>query len=118
MQAVTPPSPDHTNELGRTLRDERFSARPYPARYQALIQRLERAIKASLKGYRRRRTEEAGEEVKRMLGSDPPLHREAWHRMKGWYQATVDRAPPPSRVNLERITADWVDLYRYVPPPG
>ena len=30
----------------------------------------------------------------------------------------VDRDPPPARVKLERITAERVDLYRYVPPPG
>ena len=65
---------------------------------------------AILKGYRRRRAEEAGKEVERFLGSDPPLHREAWHWMKGWYRAAVDRAPPPARVTFERITADRVDL--------
>ena len=41
------------------------------------------------------RTEEAGKEIERLLGVDPPLHREAWYRMKGWYKAAVDRAPPP-----------------------
>ena len=34
---------------------------------------------ASLKGDRRQRVEEAGEEVERLLVSDPPLHREDWH---------------------------------------
>ena len=53
-----------------------------------------------------------------MLGSDPPLLREAWHWIKGWYKAAVDRAPPPTRVTLERITAERVELYIYVPPPG
>ena len=38
--------------------------------------------------------------------------------MKGWYWAAADRAPPPAWVTLERITADQVYLYRYVPPPG
>ena len=38
--------------------------------------------------------------------------------MKGWYQAEVDRDPPPDRVILERITAERVDLYSYVPPLG
>ena len=52
------------------------------------------------------------------MGSDPPCHREAWHRIKGWYKAAFDRAPPPARVTLERITAERVDLYRCVPPPG
>ena len=63
-------------------------------------------------------TEEVGEEVERLLGSDPPLHREAWHWMKGWYWAAVDRAPPPARVNLEWITAELVDLYLYILSPG
>ena len=36
--------------------------------------------------------------------------------MKGWYNAAVDHAPPPTRVNLERITVERVDLYRHVPP--
>ena len=53
-----------------------------------------------------------------LLGSDTPLHREDWHRIKGWYWAAIDRAPPPAWVNLGRITADRVDLYSYVPPPG
>ena len=48
----------------------------------------------------------------------PPLHREAWHRMKWWHLSAVDRAPPTARVTLERITAEQVDLYCYIPPPG
>ena len=47
----------------------------------------------------------------------PLLQRDAWHRIKGWYRAAVGRAPPPSRVTLERITAERVDLYSYVPSP-
>ena len=65
-----------------------------------------RAIAASLKGDRRRRAEEAGEEVEALLRLDPPLHWEAWHRIKGWYRAAVDPAPPPARVTLERITVE------------
>ena len=38
--------------------------------------------------------------------------------MKGWYKAVVNRAPPPARATLERITAERVELYSYVPPPG
>ena len=30
----------------------------------------------------------------------------------------VDRAPPPAWVTLEKITAEQVDLYSYVLPPG
>ena len=52
------------------------------------------------------------------MGSDPPLHREAWHQIKGWYRDTVDRAPPSAWVTLERITAERVELYSYVLPLG
>ena len=67
---------------------------------------------------RRQRAEEAEAEVEVIMGSDPPLHREAWHRIKGWYRAAFDRAPPPAQVTLKWITAEQVDLYSYVPPPG
>ena len=77
----------------------------------AIICRLGRAIVASLKGDRRRREEETGKEVETIIGSDPPLHREDWHRLKGWYRAAIDRAPPPAWVTLERIMAERVDLY-------
>ena len=56
--------------------------------------------------------------MEKLLGLDPPQHREAWHRLKGWYRAVVYSAPPPTWVNLERITTERVDLYSYVPPPG
>ena len=56
--------------------------------------------------------------VEALWGSDPPLHREAWHWIKGWYKAAVKSAPPPARVTLNRITAERFALYSYVPPPG
>ena len=56
--------------------------------------------------------------MKALVGEDPPLIQEAWHRIQGWYKAAVDRAPPPDRVALEQITAERVALYSYVPPPG
>ena len=87
-------------------------------RDHSLIRRLGRAITASLKGDWRRRAEEAGEEVERFLGSYPPLHHEAWHRLKGWYWSAVYCAPPPAWVALERIAEERVDLYSYMPPPG
>ena len=40
------------------------------ATYESLIQRLGRAIAASLKGDRRGRAEEAGAEVETLIGSD------------------------------------------------
>ena len=55
-------------------------------------------------------------EVEEILGSDPPLYQEAWHRIKGWYRAAVNFNPPPARVTLDRIMAEQVELYSYVPP--
>ena len=74
---------------------DRVSARRDPARYHYLIWRLGRAIVERLKGDWRRRAEEAGKEVDKLLGSDPQIHRETCHHMKGWYRAAVDHAPPP-----------------------
>ena len=59
----------------------------------------------------------AGKDVERLLTGHPPLTRKAWRRMRGWYRAAVDHAPPPARFTLEQITANCVELYRAVPPP-
>ena len=37
--------------------------------------------------------------------------------MKGSYQDAVERTSPPSRLTLERITAEQVELNSYTPPP-
>ena len=99
------------------LVNKRVSARRDITKDQALIQRLGHAIWASLRTERKRRTEEARAEVEAMFGLEPPLHWEACHRIKGCYKAAVNRAPPPARFNLVRITAERVELYSYVPPP-
>ena len=100
------------------LVDERVSARRDIAKDQALICRLGCAIKASLQEDIKSWAEEAGAEVETLMGSDPPLHQEASHQINGWYKAAVDRAPPPARIILKQITAEQVELYIYVPPPG
>ena len=53
-----------------------------------------------------------------LVGADPPLIQEAWHRIQGWYKAAVNHDLPPAQVTLERITAERVALYIRVPPPG
>ena len=100
------------------LVDKRISVHQDPAKDQVFIWRLSRAIAASLRDNRRRQAEEAGAEVEVLLGSDPPLHWEACHWIKGWYRAAVNRAPPLAWVTLERITAERVELYSYIPPLG
>ena len=52
-----------------------------------------------------------------MMKADPPLTQEAWHRLQGWYKATVDRPPPPARATLRRVTVERAKLYSRVPPP-
>ena len=99
------------------LVDERVTMRRKP-RARMGMQRLGRAIQASLNGDRRRRVEEAGSAVETLLKENPTNAREAWRRMKGWYKAAVKRGPPPSQATLERITAEQTELYRRVPPPG
>ena len=75
-------------------------------------------IKESLAQDRQRRKEEAGSEVEAMMKADPPLLQEAWHRLQRWYKAAVDRAPPPARSTLKRVTTERAKLYSRVPPPG
>ena len=98
--------------------DERVSALQDPAKDQALIWRLSCEITESLRGDRRRREEETGADMEALLRSDPPIHREEWNRIKGWYWAAIEPAPPPAWVTLEQITEERVELYSYVPPPG
>ena len=98
------------------LVDKRVSLRRN-TRYQTRIWRLSLAITASLKGDRRRIVETSGEDMEALLGADLPMPREAWQRLKGWYKAAVDRAPPSARATLERITAERVNLYSYMPSP-
>ena len=74
-------------------------------RAKAKMRRLGRAIQASLKGDRRQRVEEAGTAVEALLGEDPPNAKEAWQKMKGWYQAAAKRGPPPARATLQQIAA-------------
>ena len=78
---------------------------------------LERSVKTSLAADCKRRADEVGAEVKALIGAYPPLIQEACYRIHGWYKAAVDRAPPPARVTLERITAERVALYSRALPP-
>ena len=99
------------------LVDERVSARRR-AGVHSRIRRLVRAMRSSLQGDRKRSLETAGQEVETLLGEDPPNVKEAWRRLKEWYKAAVNRAPPSARATLKRITAERVELYSYVSSPG
>ena len=62
-------------------------------------------IQAALKEYRIRQAATTGEDVEKILSGDPPLPREAWSRIRGWYRSVVDHAPLPARITPERVTA-------------
>ena len=85
---------------------------------QRSSQDLAREIKAAIQGDWRRRMAEAGSAVESLLASDPPLIRESWIRMQGWYKEEVDRIPLPSRVSLTTMTAEREHLYWHVPLMG
>ena len=99
------------------LAEERVSARR-ETRVRARLRRLGQSIRAGLKGDSKRRVEDAGKDVEALLGGYPPNAKEVWRRMKGWYNAAVNRALTPARAMLERITAERVELYSQVPSPG
>ena len=60
------------------------------------IRILGRAIRASIQGDKKQRLETAGQDVETLLGGNLPNPKEAWRRLKGWYKAAVNRAPPPA----------------------
>ena len=77
------------------LANERVSVKR-GMRVRARLRRLGRAVRASLKGDRKRRVADAGKDVEEILGKDPPNVKEAWRQMKGWYRAAVNRGLPPA----------------------
>jgi hypothetical protein len=85
---------------------------------RAAIRCLNRAVEASLKADRKRRIEVAGDKVESILMVDPPDLQAAWNAMKGWYREAGDRAPPPARSTLEKVTTERAALYRKEQPPG
>ena len=85
---------------------------------QRISQALARAIKATLQGDRPRQAARAGSAVEPLIISNPPLIREAWIRIRGWYKEAVYCPPPPDKVTLATMMAEREELYRYVPFPG
>ena len=79
---------------------------------------LSRAIKAGIQEDRRRRAAESGSVAESLFASNPPLNREAWIQMWGWYKDAVDHPPPPSIVALATMTAKREELYLHAPPLG
>ena len=70
-----------------------------------------------MKAYQQRRVETAGGKIEDLLTSEPPLHKEVWHHMKGWYKVVDVRASPPARITIKSITAEQVALHHHIPSP-
>ena len=77
---------------------------------------LGRKIVSGLKGDRRQQAANVAGNIEGLLASRET--KEAWQCLKGWYKATTDTAPAASQLSLAAQTAERVDLYRKVPPPG
>jgi hypothetical protein len=98
--------------------DSRVAMRRLEGHDRAAIRRLTRRIQASLKVDRKRRVTIAGEKVEALLAQETPDLQGAWNALKGWYREAGDRAPPPSRDTLEKVTKERIDLYTKEAPPG
>ena len=51
-------------------------------------------LQASLKAYCQRHKKTAGMKLEALLVSDPPLGKDAWIRIRGWYRDVEYRIPP------------------------
>ena len=52
-----------------------------------------------------------------LLTSDPPLHKESWHQMKGWYKVVNGRRSRLIGLTIVQIIAEQVALHHHIPPP-
>jgi hypothetical protein len=77
---------------------------------------LGRQIASGLKGDRQQRAADIAGNIEGLLASRET--KEGWRCLKGWYKAASDTAPAASPMSLAAQTAERVDLYRKVPPPG
>ena len=59
---------------------------------------------------------EAAEAIEALLASYQK--QEAYKRTYSCYRQAVGRQAPPSRENLDRITTERAEIYRYRPPEG
>ena len=75
-----------------------------PARDQRIFCRLGIQIKESLQEDLCQQADTYGSDIYTLLTSDPPLVKEAWSSMKGWYQEANNYDPLPDQITIELIT--------------
>ena len=98
------------------LIDRRATLRQQGKLSKRMSRLLGRRIASGLKGDRRQRAADMAGNIKGLLAGGET--KEAWRCLKGWYKAASDAAPAASQLSLAAQTAERVDLYRKVPPPG
>jgi hypothetical protein len=77
---------------------------------------LGRQVKAQLAADRIKRAKNAASTIEGCLAVGDFV--EAWGNLKGWYCSVEDRAPKACPETLALQTAERVELYTTVPPPG
>ena len=96
--------------------DRRAEMRKAGILCQREARRLQRKIRASLKADRQERARRAGEAANAELATGNI--REAFRHLKGWYREAGEISPRPCLQTMEQQTAERVELYGRVPPPG
>ncbi len=83
---------------------------------QTAARSLGRQVKARLVADRLERAKNTASTIEGGLAAGDFV--EAWHNLKGWYCSVEDRAPKACPETLALQTAERVELYTAVPPPG
>ncbi len=80
---------------------------------QDISRQLGRQIKNSLQLDHKKQATDIADKIEGHLAAGDL--QEAWHRLKGWYRAALDRVPQPCPQTMERQMAERQELYRRVP---
>ncbi len=83
---------------------------------QRATRRLGRQVRAHLAADRLKRATNAATKIEGCLAAGDFV--EAWRHLKGWYRTAEDRAPKACPETLASQTAERVELYTAVHPPG
>jgi hypothetical protein len=83
---------------------------------QTAARRLGRQVQAHLAADRLKRATSAASKIEGCLAAGDFV--EAWRHLKGWYRTVEDQAPKACPETLASQTAERVELYTVVRPPG
>ena len=105
---------DWISDKSGRLWDQRCSLRRQKKHCKAEARQLTRAIAASLKADRKKRTIEVGEQIAAsMNGGDQD---EAYRKLKFWYRHTGDRPQKSTHEDMGKLANQFDDLLAALPP--